>query len=180
MAVFALLMLVMARPTRLSLDWGISVSILGELWRLWALGYSGEHTRGTEVAAPRLITSGPFSVCRNPLYLGNALNSLGVTVAVCGGWPLPIRLGLLGCCALALALVYGCCVRAEERFLRERFGSAYDDYCRRTPRFFPRRWPTPASREEGFCWGNLGFEKVTLIWWVLCWSYLHCRYIGVL
>jgi len=27
----------------------------------------------------------------------------------------------------------------EEKELRERFGPAYDDYCRRVPRFIPRR-----------------------------------------
>jgi hypothetical protein len=41
-------------------------------------------------------------------------------------------------------LAYGqLIIRGEERFLRQTFGQAFDDYCRSTPRLFPRtlRWP---------------------------------------
>jgi len=41
---------------------------------------------------------------------------------------------------LSLPLIYFI-VRLEERELRERFGTAYEEYCRQVPRFVPKPWP---------------------------------------
>ena len=57
---------------------------------------------------------------------------------------------MLGCAAIAnhvgTWLLWALCfpgvhlvVRLEERELRERFGTAYEAYCRRVPRYLPRR-----------------------------------------
>ncbi len=77
-----------------------------------------------------LITTGPFAVIRNPRYVQFYLGLLG---AACVANYLALYLVV----ALWLPDIY-LIVLLEEKELRERFGSVYDDYCRRVPRFFPR------------------------------------------
>jgi len=78
-----------------------------------------------------IITEGPYSICRNPLYVGSFL------IAVSAGLLLQSAIF-----ALALALVVGfymtATVPAEEKFLLERFGDSYKSYCQTVPRFWPR------------------------------------------
>lgn len=75
-----------------------------------------------------LITTGPFSLSRNPLYLANTL--LLVAIALVGGlaWFLPMAL-LAGVATTKLA------IEREEKVLAERFGKRYRDYAKRV-----RRW----------------------------------------
>lgn len=175
MAVVALGVLVIAHPTRETLYVGLALAIMGELWRLYALGYSGEHTRSSSVGAPELITAGPFAHCRNPLYLGNAANSLGVAIAAGGCWPWQTQLSLVVLCLSALLVVYGACIAAEEEFLAKKFGVAYEEYCARTPRLWPALRAHKLNGNGRFAWCNLSFEKMTLLWWALTWGYLYIR-----
>lgn len=174
-AAVALPLLYCAQPNWESWQLGISLALAGECCRLWALGYSGEHTRGSETAAPELITAGPFALCRNPLYFGNFLNALGVTAAAAGVWPWSVKLLMFACCLGTLLLVYGSCIAVEERYLAEKFGGLYGEYCQRTPRFWPAWRSHAAARTGTFVWGNLVFEKTTLVWWLLIWAYLYWR-----
>jgi hypothetical protein len=64
------------------------------------------------------------------LYLGNILLIIGL--AIIHGSPLFILL-----VSGFFVFVYVAIVRAEEDFLREKFGPVYDDYCRRVPSFIP-------------------------------------------
>ncbi len=175
MAVLALPLLYFARPTWSAWQLGISIAVTGELWRLWALGYTGEHTRSSEVSAPELITAGPFSLCRNPLYFGNALNAAGVAAAAGGAWPLSVQLLMWFGCALILMVVYGSCIAVEEKYLQEKFGGAYRVYCQNISRF----WPILRSRSGKcvgkFSWSNLAYERTTLLWWLLIWVYMWFR-----
>lgn len=80
-----------------------------------------QHTRA-------LVTDGVYRITRNPMYLGMLL--------VLAGWALWLGnaaswLGL----PLSVALLTWLQILPEERFLRARFGAAFDDYLRRT-----RRW----------------------------------------
>lgn len=94
-------------------------------WRLWAtLFIGGRKDR-------ELQTEGPYSVCRNPLYFGSFCYSLSIACF----------LGSLsfGVAVLAVLAVYCFVViRAEEHSLELRFGEDYRNYCRRTPRLWPR------------------------------------------
>lgn len=76
-----------------------------------------------------LRTDGVFGVVRHPLYAGVLAGATGV--AVLRRRPEP----LLALAALSAVLH----VKAgyEEGLLRERFGSAYDDYAARVPRLLP-------------------------------------------
>lgn len=45
--------------------------------RVWARGYIGEHSRGSSLQAPRLVTGGPYQCIKHPLYVSN-LGVMGI------------------------------------------------------------------------------------------------------
>jgi protein-S-isoprenylcysteine O-methyltransferase Ste14 len=93
--------------------------------RVWATLYVGGHKDR------ELQTDGPYSLCRNPLYLGSF--AFAVSLA-CFLQSIVFSAVLLPAMLLYLQLV----VRAEEHFLELRFQEDYRNYCRRTPRFWPQ------------------------------------------
>lgn len=103
---------------------------------------SGRHT--TSQVAEALNTTGMYSIVRHPLYLGNAIITLGVTLFFRSWW-------LVGIVLLAFNLYYERIMLAEEAFLRERFGPAFDAWAARVPTLLPnlRLWQAPALR---FSW----------------------------
>jgi protein-S-isoprenylcysteine O-methyltransferase Ste14 len=116
---------------------GIITILAGLLMSFWATITFWRAGRGTPVpmAAPqRLVTTGPFRYCRNPIKLGAFLYFLGV-----GCLWLSLGGGLLmALTALVLGIAYHRFI--EEGELRLRFGEAYDEYRRTTPLLIPR-WP---------------------------------------
>lgn len=75
-----------------------------------------------------LTGDGPYHLTRNPMYLGMALVSIGVSLAGNALWPLlsvPV----------ALVLIDRLVIRKEERYLEMKFGDQYRDYRKRV-----RRW----------------------------------------
>ena len=77
---------------------------------------------------PALVTSGPFTLSRHPMYVGLVALSVGLTLLT-GVLP---NLWISVAFAIWLHHAY---VLPEERFLRDRFGAAYDEYARRVPRW---------------------------------------------
>lgn len=167
-------LLVVARPTPESLLAGLLLSAVGESVRLWALGYTGEPTRSQDLEAPALVTAGPYSLVRNPLYLGNVLNATGVALCAAGGHgPREGMLLVLGVAA-ALATVYGACVSVEEEFLAGRFGAPYEEYRLRVPALFPRRL-RPSAGQGRLQPSSWRFEASTLAWLAAVWGLLFLR-----
>lgn len=89
-------------------------------------------------SAEALVESGIYRFSRNPMYLGFSVLLLGVAFKFNSWAAVP------GPLALAFWL-HRFQIRPEERFLRERFGEAFDAYCRRVPRWIG--WPS--SRPSG-------------------------------
>jgi protein-S-isoprenylcysteine O-methyltransferase Ste14 len=87
--------------------------------------------RSLESAVPRLITSGPYRLVRNPTYLSVVALLWGLGLAV----PLTSLLVAGGIMLVWWNLLV---IPAEERELSERFGAAYGEYQSRTGRFLPR------------------------------------------
>lgn len=113
---------------------GFLLIVLCVLGRAYASAFVG----GRKNAA--LIDEGPFSVVRNPLYVFSFVGTLGVGLAA-GSLAWAAILGVL------FALYYPAVVAKEEAYLRSLFGTAYDDYCRRVPRWWPAlgQWRAPES-----------------------------------
>lgn len=129
------------RPSAASIALGLPIAIAGELIRCWAVGYSGETTRGDVVEAPELVTAGPYAYVRNPLYVGNFITAAGFAIAFTGKNGLMTRLLLAGGSLAAMAAIYATIVPHEENFLRSQFGDAFDDYCERVPPVVPLMSP---------------------------------------
>lgn len=118
------------------------VSLLGLGLRTVTTGFAAEGTSGRSTrrhVAQTLNTTGPYSVVRNPLYLGNFLIWLGLAL-FCLVWWLAVLY------VLAFWLYYERIILAEEAFLRQKFGEHFERWAAQTPAFFPRfsRW-TPAA-----------------------------------
>jgi protein-S-isoprenylcysteine O-methyltransferase Ste14 len=106
---------------------GISVFLMGMAVRIWAQQHLHYRLKGQR----ELTTTGPYQFVRNPVYIGNILMCLGLTVIPGLFWFLP--LALLWC-----ATVYSIAVRFEEASLLRRYGESYQKYMSEIPRWFPR------------------------------------------
>jgi len=147
LALPAATLVVFGKPSAASIAAGLPLALAGEALRCWAVGYSGVTTRADRVTAPQLTTAGPYAFVRNPLYLGNFITALGFTVAFGGGRSARARAALTVLGLGTMLAVYAAIVPLEEAYLRETFGSAFDDYTARVPRLFPRA--TPAEPQLG-------------------------------
>ena len=108
---------------------GIVAIVVCVVGRVWCSLYIGGR-KSTEV-----VTVGPYSVVRNPLYLFSIIGAAGIG-AVVGSIVLAALAGL-GC-----YLVFRTIAAAEERHLAARHGQVYLDYVAKVPRFLPdpRLW----------------------------------------
>jgi protein-S-isoprenylcysteine O-methyltransferase Ste14 len=120
---------------------GLAVALAGQALRFYTLGLVPEGTsgQGNVIEASTLNTRGPYAYVRNPLYLGNLGICLGLMLIAHDVW---VYLG-------GLAFFFGeyfFIIRAEENFLRQKFGAAYEDFLARVPRWVPRLTPAYEGR----------------------------------
>ncbi len=100
----------------------VGVATLGRAWcSLYIAGYK------TSI----LVTQGPYSFSRNPLYFFSFVGLLGV--GLCSE-----TLLIPAILAVGFALYYPSVIRQEEQKLLERHDQAYRDYMAATPRFLPK------------------------------------------
>lgn len=104
---------------------GVLLIFLGVVGRLWSTLYIGGR-KSAEV-----VSGGPYSITRNPLYLFSSVAAAGVgaqmgSVAAAAGF------GAL--CAVAFHIV----ILREEKFLKTAMGESYRAYLAKVPRFFPK------------------------------------------
>lgn len=110
---------------------GVVLMLAGGLLRLWPVRVLGNRFSGLVAIQPNhtLVTTGMYRVIRNPSYLGMLVASLGWVLAFRSG------VGVLLVACLLVPLVAR--MHAEERLLREHFGSEYEEYRARTWRLIP-------------------------------------------
>ena len=158
---FFLVALVFARPSPFLLSAGIALVILGELARWASVSFSGRTTRSRQVEAPRLVTQGPYAWTRNPIYWGNFLVGLGMTLSSGALFP-----WLAVAFAILFWVEYALIVLAEEDYLKKAFGQEFADYCERAHRFLviPRKttwrggsWRAALRSERSTLLVTLGF-----------------------
>jgi len=112
----------------------IALSLAGFLIRAIAIattpkGTSGRNTKSGQVAES-LNTEGIYSVIRHPLYLGNYLMWIGITVFT-------FNIYFILIVSLAFWLYYERIMFAEERFLEKKFGDEYLNWSLKVPSFIP-------------------------------------------
>ena len=111
---------------------GLAIALAGQALRAVVIGYAYivRGGKGGKAYADDLVTGGLFAHARNPLYLGNLMILVGLLVMY-NSW-----LGYLVALPV-LVFFYAAIVASEEAYLRSRFGAAFDDYCKRVPRWLP-------------------------------------------
>lgn len=120
----------------------IPLLVIGQALRFWAAGIIPKY-RTLTVDAPILITTGPYSITRNPLYLGNGIMGCGWAVALGWAW--------VPAFAAAFALIYSMIIIPyEEGFLSKKFGDAYARYKASTPQLIPSPKKYRPSSEIAF------------------------------
>ena len=125
---------------------GLWVALLGQGLRFYTLGQVPEGTsgQGAVLEASTLNTRGPYAYLRNPLYLGNLGICLGLLLVAHDPW-----VYLVG-----LAFFFGeyfFIIRAEESFLRQKFGERFEQFCQKVPRWIPRGSPAfDGALRQGF------------------------------
>ena len=111
---------------------GLLLSVLGVGLSLWSIVTLGRHyDLVLEVhAGHQLIRSGPFAWVRHPVYTGLALHFIGACLATGN---IVLSVGTL----LVTIPAFYARARAEERLLREQFGSEYGRYVDEVPMLVP-------------------------------------------
>lgn len=100
----------------------VAVASLGRMWcSLYIAGYKNN----------KLITQGPYSVCRHPLYLFSLIGVVGVGFAT-ETFSFPIVFMIF------FASYYGFVIKSEENRLKILFPGEFEEYAKKVPAFFPK------------------------------------------
>jgi len=141
---------------------GFVVSMFGEFIQIWCFSSLDKNST--------LTARGPYTMVRNPMYLGRYFILLGFLMLLGNVWLL-----------LAYTVIYwlymDARVQREEAHLHPIFGAAYEDYCRTVRRFVPT-WPATGQPVAYWNWtlfkqNNAGFNLIaTLLVWaaVAAWA----------
>jgi protein-S-isoprenylcysteine O-methyltransferase Ste14 len=104
------------------------VATLGLAYSVWGLAYL-RRSFSIIPEARRLVTGGPYSFSRHPVYLGEIVTAIGINLAT-AGWPGALAVAYFIICELLR-------IRWEEGVLSRAFPDDYPAYARRVPRYLP-------------------------------------------
>lgn len=111
-----------------AIGWLILLGVVA-LWFTTYRGMAAEKTTIHPNGIPtHLITSGPFLISRNPIYLANTLLLIGI--GLIGGMVWFLLLAFVAAFATSKLAI-----QREEKILSEKFGKKYRDYAKKV-----RRW----------------------------------------
>jgi protein-S-isoprenylcysteine O-methyltransferase Ste14 len=103
---------------------GFALVVFGSFGRIWASLYIEGHK------TKNLITAGPFSMVRNPLYFFSLVMLLGFSLALKSIY-LPLSLLLI------FVIFHIPTIANEEKKLQNIHGEQFEEYVRSTPRLIP-------------------------------------------
>ena len=131
----AVAILVLSHPSYESWLIGGLVVIVGEALRIWASGHIHKMAEVTR--------TGPYALCRHPLYLGHLLIAIGFCI-------MGDSIAALIIILLSFLAIYMPTWKNEEHNLSEKFGDTYREYMNATPALLPR-W-NAAAFSGSFSW----------------------------
>jgi protein-S-isoprenylcysteine O-methyltransferase Ste14 len=112
----------------------LALAALGLSLGLWTVWVQFRYARGTPVpgmATKRLLTAGPYSLCRNPMALGTFVFYFGIATAISS-------LGAVLAVAVFTIALLAYIKLIEEKEVSFRFGDEYVRYRQSTPFIIPR------------------------------------------
>lgn len=113
---------------------GGSIIVIGGFYGFWSIGSQLFDAKGSPIPmlpTQKLLITGPFKQCRNPMGFGAILAYFGISILV-GSLSAFICVGLFA----TLLIIY--IKKIEERELAARFGEDYRIYKASTPFIIPR------------------------------------------
>ena len=112
---------------------GAVLIIVGAALVVLARREFAQHSQPTDPGLPtsKVVTTGVFSISRNPLYLGGVCILAGIALAVNLPWVLVLLLPALVACHYVL-------IAPEERYLAAKFGGEYAMYAASVHRWLGR------------------------------------------
>ncbi len=119
-------------PSGLLAFWiGAAVIVVGLLFAVWARRHLGSNwSRAVTIKqGHELITTGPYTVVRHPIYTGILTGFLGTAIALA-----QVR-GFIGVALVFLS--FWAKLRLEEEWMRSQFGETYATYAHRTAALVP-------------------------------------------
>ena len=129
-----LMMLYFARPNSPYFLLGIVLIVIGEMIRLRSVSFAGGETRTMNVGASSICKSGPYSIVRNPLYIGNMMIYVGFAFVAGSVYVVTISLITF----VYFFIQYSLIISLEEQALEEKFGDEYITYKKLVPSILPR------------------------------------------
>jgi len=121
------------RPVELVIS--IISLLIGLFFLTWTTIFQwkiGEGVPAPNAPTQHLVTTGPYSLCRNPIEFGAIFYYLGIGTIIGG-----ITVGII-CCLLGFIIGSTYHKLIEERELETRFGDEYKHYKEITPFILPR------------------------------------------
>jgi len=127
------------------------IATVGRMWcSVYISGYKKEV----------LVTTGPYSMCRNPLYFFSLLGAVGVGLAT-KTFSVPFVVFVL------FMFYYPFVIRREEERLTRIHGRHFEEYRRRVPRFLPSfslyKEPEEYTIKPGFLRGRF-LDSLWFVW----------------
>jgi protein-S-isoprenylcysteine O-methyltransferase Ste14 len=112
---------------------GVALIIVGAGLVVLTRREFAQHGQPTDPGHPtsKVVTTGVFSVSRNPLYLGGICILVGIALALNLPWMLVLLLPALVACHYVL-------IAPEERYLAAKFGEEYARYAASVHRWLGR------------------------------------------
>ena len=129
-----LMMLYFARPNSPYFFLGIVLIVIGEIIRLRSVSFAGGETRTMNVGASSICKSGPYSIVRNPLYIGNMMIYVGFAFVAGSVYVVTISTITF----VYFFIQYSLIISLEEEALEEKFGDEYITYKKLVPSIIPR------------------------------------------
>jgi len=97
---------------------GILLFVLAFFLRVWARMHIGEHTRGSELACPEIVKTGPYKYIKHPLYISNFMAGTALAFLHAG-----FSFWVLGFCAIYGIFLLALAIN-ENKFLHSKGNSA--------------------------------------------------------
>jgi len=105
-------------------SFGLVLLVICILGRIYCTLQIGGHKNA------ELVTTGIYSVVRNPLYFFSFIGVIGIGL-------ISSQITVLVMLTAGFFIVYLPLIGREEKFLGDKFGNAFTDYMKRVPRFVP-------------------------------------------
>lgn len=128
--IILILILILSKPNSFKLFFsGFIFILIGAVIRFISAGCIMKNKK--------LASNCIYLLCRNPLYLGSFFYIFGISIQIINTNRLYFSVFLSSLIILLFYIIYHIQIKSEEKFLKSKFGEEFEEYCRKTPRFWP-------------------------------------------